>query len=167
VSKEGLPVLDGTLDAAGLSVAVVTARWNTEICEQMRRNAVAAAREAGVEKLSEAHVMGALELPVVVQEFARTHDAVVALGCVIRGGTPHFDYVCDSVTEGLTRIALDESTPIGNGVLTTNDEQQAIDRAGFEGSVEDKGAEAMIAALDAALTLRRIRTQAGLPADQG
>jgi len=133
----------------------------------MRRNAVAAAREAGVEKLSEAHVMGALELPVVVQEFARTHDAVVALGCVIRGGTPHFDYVCDSVTEGLTRIALDESTPIGNGVLTTNDEQQAIDRAGFADSVEDKGAEAMIAALDAALTLRRIRTQAGLPADQG
>lgn len=167
MSKEGLPVLDGTLDAAGLSVAVVTARWNTEICEQMRRNAVAAAREAGVEKLSEAHVMGALELPVVVQEFARTHDAVVALGCVIRGGTPHFDYVCDSVTEGLTRIALDESTPIGNGVLTTNDEQQAIDRAGFADSVEDKGAEAMIAALDAALTLRCIRTQAGLPADQG
>ena len=157
MSKEGLPVLDGTLDAAGLSVAVVTARWNTEICEQMRRNAVAAAREAGVEKLSEAHVMGALELPVVVQEFARTHDAVVALGCVIRGGTPHFDYVCDSVTEGLTRIALDESTPIGNGVLTTNDEQQAVDRAGFEGSVEDKGAEAMVAALDAALTLRRLR----------
>lgn len=157
MSKEGLPVLEGTLDASGLSVAVVTARWNTEICEQMRRNAVAAAREAGVEKLSEAHVMGALELPVVVQQFARTHDAVVALGCVIRGGTPHFDYVCDSVTEGLTRIALDESTPIGNGVLTTNDEQQAVDRAGFEGSVEDKGAEAMVAALDAALTLRRLR----------
>lgn len=157
MSKEGLPVLEDTLDASGLSVAVVTARWNTEICEQMRRNAVAAAREAGVEKLSEAHVMGALELPVVVQQFARTHDAVVALGCVIRGGTPHFDYVCDSVTEGLTRIALNESTPIGNGVLTTNDEQQAIDRAGFEGSVEDKGAEAMVAALDAALTLRRLR----------
>ena len=167
MSKEGLPVLDGPLNAAGLSVAVVTARWNTEICEQMRRNAVAAAREAGVEKLSEAHVMGALELPVVVQEFARTHDAVVALGCVIRGGTPHFDYVCDSVTEGLTRIALDESTPIGNGVLTTNDEQQAIDRAGFEGSVEDKGAEAMIAALDAAVTLRGLRGQAGLNVDQG
>jgi len=161
VSKEGLPVLDDRLDASGLSVAVVTARWNTEICEQMRRNAVAAAREAGVEKLSEAHVMGALELPVVVQEFARTHDAVVALGCVIRGGTPHFDYVCDSVTEGLTRIALDESTPIGNGVLTTNDEQQAIDRAGFEGSVEDKGAEAVVAALDAAITLRRIRGREG------
>lgn len=161
MSKEGLPVLDDRLDASGLSVAVVTARWNTEICEQMRRNAVAAAREAGVDKLSEAHVMGALELPVVVQEFARTHDAVVALGCVIRGGTPHFDYVCDSVTEGLTRIALDESTPIANGVLTTNDEQQARDRAGFEGSVEDKGAEAMVAALDAALTLRGLRRREG------
>ena len=158
MSKEGLPVLEDTLDASGLSVAVVTARWNTEICEQMRRNAVAAAREAGVEKLSEAHVMGALELPVVVQQFARTHDAVVALGCVIRGGTPHFDYVCDSVTDGLTRIALDESTPIGNGVLTTNDQQQAVDRAGFPDSVEDKGAEAMTAALDAALTLRTLRS---------
>lgn len=157
MSKEGLPVLEGSLDASGLRVAVVTARWNTDICEQMRRNAVAAARDAGVETLSEAHVMGALELPVIVQQFARTHDAVVALGCVIRGGTPHFDYVCDSVTEGLTRIALDESIPVGNGVLTTNDEQQAIDRAGFAGSVEDKGAEAMVAALDAAVTLRRLR----------
>ncbi|AJK68933.1 6,7-dimethyl-8-ribityllumazine synthase [Corynebacterium marinum] len=156
MSKEGLPSVEG-IDAAGLSVAVVTARWNTEICEQMRGRAVATAREAGVEKLTEAHVMGALELPVVVQELARTHDAVVALGCVIRGGTPHFDYVCDSVTEGLTRIALDESTPVGNGVLTTNDQQQAVDRAGFPDSVEDKGAEAMAAALDAALTLRRLR----------
>lgn len=156
MSKEGLPATE-RIDAAGLSVAIVTARWNAEICEQMRGRAVATAREAGVDKLTEAHVMGALELPVVVQELARTHDAVVALGCVIRGGTPHFDYVCDSVTEGLTRIALDESTPIGNGVLTTNDQQQAIDRAGFRDSVEDKGGEAMAAALDAALTLRRLR----------
>ena len=160
MSKEGLPVPE-RIDAAGLSVAVVTARWNTEICEQMRRRAVATAREAGVDKITEAHVMGALELPVVVQELARTHDAVIALGCVIRGGTPHFDYVCDSVTEGLTRIALDESTPIGNGVLTTNDQQQAVDRAGFPDSVEDKGGEAMTAALDAALTLRRLRGARG------
>lgn len=160
MSKEGLPVVE-RIDAAGLSVAVVTARWNTEICEQMRRRAVETAREAGVDKLTEAHVMGALELPVIVQELARTHDAVVALGCVIRGGTPHFDYVCDSVTAGLTRIALDESTPIGNGVLTTNDQEQAVDRAGFPDSVEDKGGEAMAAALDAALTLRRLRGNRG------
>lgn len=160
MSKEGLPEVE-RIDAAGLSVAVVTARWNTEICEQMRSRAVATAREAGVDKLTEAHVMGALELPVIVQELARTHDAVVALGCVIRGGTPHFDYVCDSVTEGLTRIALDESTPIGNGVLTTNDQEQAVDRAGFPDSVEDKGGEAMAAALDAAITLRRLRGSRG------
>ncbi|RSZ63533.1 6,7-dimethyl-8-ribityllumazine synthase [Corynebacterium hylobatis] len=160
MSKEGLPVVE-RIDAAGLSVAVVTARWNTEICEQMRRRAVETARQAGVDKLTEAHVMGALELPVIVQELARTHDAVVALGCVIRGGTPHFDYVCDSVTEGLTRIALDESTPIGNGVLTTNDQEQAVDRAGFPDSVEDKGGEAMAAALDAAVTLRRLRGNRG------
>lgn len=158
MSKEGLPVVD-KLDATGLSVAVVTARWNTEICEQMRTRALDTAREAGVVEIADVHVMGALELPVVVQELAKTHDAVIALGCVIRGGTPHFDYVCDSVTEGLTRIALDESTPIGNGVLTTNDQEQAVDRAGFSESVEDKGAEAMTAALDAALTLRSLRSQ--------
>src|SRR5699024_196064 len=99
--------------------------------------------------------------PVVVQELARTHDAVVALGCVVRGGTPHFDYVCDSVTEGLTRIALDTSTPIGNGVLTTNTEEQAVERSGGEGSVEDKGAEAMVAALDTALVLSQIRATEG------
>lgn len=156
MSKEGLPVLEDTLDASGLSVAVVTARWNTEICEQMRRNAVAAAREAGVEKLSEAHVMGALELPVVVQQFARTHDAVVALGCVIRGGTPHFDYVCDSVTDGLTRIALDKATPIGNGVLTCNTHEQAVERSGVPGSTENKGREATIAALHTAALLRSL-----------
>ncbi|GAB2509785.1 6,7-dimethyl-8-ribityllumazine synthase [Corynebacterium atrinae] len=156
MSKEGLPVAD-SLDASGLKVGVVTARWNTEICEQMRANALATAREAGVTEITDVHVMGALELPVVAQALARTHDAVVALGCVIRGGTPHFDYVCDSVTAGLTRIALDESTPIGNGVLTTNDQPQAIDRAGFPGSVENKGAEAMTAALDAALTLADLR----------
>ncbi|RNE49207.1 6,7-dimethyl-8-ribityllumazine synthase [Corynebacterium alimapuense] len=160
MSKEGLPGM-GKLDASGLSVAVVTARWNTEICEQMRIRAVETANEFGVSTVTEVHVTGALELPVLVQELARTHDAVVALGCVIRGGTPHFDYVCDSVTAGLTRIALDAATPVGNGVLTTNDQQQAIDRAGFSDSVEDKGAEAMTAALDAALTIRSIRSTCG------
>ena len=84
-------------------------------------------------------VAGAIELPVVAQALARTHDAVVALGVVIRGGTPHFEYVCDAVTAGLTRVSLDESTPVGNGVLTTDTEQQALDRSGLPGSVEDKG----------------------------
>ena len=113
------------------------------------------ARANGAE-VAEFRVVGSLELGVVVQAAARKFDAVVALGCVIRGGTPHFDYVCDSVTQALTRISLDESTPIGNGVLTVNDQQQAIDRAGFPDSAENKGAESMIAALDTALQLRRL-----------
>ncbi|ALC05997.1 6,7-dimethyl-8-ribityllumazine synthase [Corynebacterium deserti GIMN1.010] len=159
MAKEGLPTVE-LPDASGLTVAVVTARWNAEICDRLHNHAVEAGRAAGA-TVNEYRVVGALELPVVVQELARTHDAVVALGCVIRGGTPHFDYVCDSVTEGLTRIALDTSTPIGNGVLTTNTEEQAIERSGGEGSVEDKGAEAMVAALDTALVLSQIRANQG------
>lgn len=159
MSKEGLPEL-AHVDAAGLKVAVVTARWNAEICDQLHRRALETAERCGA-GVSEYRVMGALELPVVVQEAARDHDAVVALGCVIRGGTPHFDYVCDSVTEGLTRIALDAATPIGNGVLTTNTQEQALDRAGLPGSAEDKGAEAMLAALDTAVLLSEIRARRG------
>ncbi|AGG66950.1 6,7-dimethyl-8-ribityllumazine synthase [Corynebacterium callunae] len=157
--KEGLPQIE-LPDASGLKVAVVTATWNAEICDRLHDHAVTAGREAGA-TVDEYRVVGALELPLVVQELARTHDAVVALGCVIRGGTPHFDYVCDSVTQGLTRIALDTSTPIGNGVLTTNTEEQAIERSGGPGSVEDKGAEAMVAAIDTALVLSRIRGTKG------
>jgi 6,7-dimethyl-8-ribityllumazine synthase len=100
---------------------------------------------------------GTIELPVVCQELARTHDAVVALGVVIRGGTPHFEYVCDAVTAGLTRVALDERTPVGNGVLTCDTHAQAVDRSGGPGSAEDKGAEACLAALHAAVLLRDLR----------
>lgn len=155
MSKEGLPDI-AEVDASGLKVAVVTATWNREICDQLHSRAVDTARANGAE-VSEYRVVGALELPIVVQEAARTHDAVVALGCVIKGGTPHFDYVCDSVTQGLTRIALDTGVPVGNGVLTTNTQEQAVDRAGLPGSVEDKGAESMIAALDTALLLSSMR----------
>ncbi len=155
MSKEGLPTIDH-LDATGLSVAVVTATWNEEICDLLHKRAVITGRELGA-TVEEYRVVGALELPVVVQELAQRFDAVVALGCVIKGGTPHFDYVCDSVTQGLTRIALDTSTPIGNGVLTTNTYEQAVERSGGSGAVEDKGAEAMIAALHTARVLQRVR----------
>jgi len=101
-----------------------------------------------------------MELPVVAQALARRADAVVALGVVVRGDTPHFDYVCNAVTDGLTRVSLDEETPIGNGVLTVNTEQQALDRAGLPGSAEDKGEQAAAAALDSALTLRALRDPA-------
>ena len=102
-------------------------------------------------------VPGTIELPVVCQELARTHDAVVALGVVVRGGTPHFEYVCDAVTAGLTRVALDERTPVGNGVLTCNTHEQAVERSGAPGSNEDKGAEACVAALVTANALRALR----------
>ena len=99
-------------------------------------------------------VLGAIEIPVVAQALAAGHDAVVALGVVIRGQTPHFDYVCDAVTQGLTRVSLDAATPVANGVLTTDTEQQALDRAGLPGSPEDKGREAAEAALSAWVTVR-------------
>lgn len=145
--------------AKGVRVCVVSTRWNEEVCEQMRSRALAVAAEAGA-TVAEARVMGAIELPVVVQQAARQFDAVVALGCVIRGGTPHFDYVCDSVTQGLTRVSLDESTPVANGVLTVNSQEQARARAGFSNSIEDKGGEAMAAALDTLATLRELRATA-------
>lgn len=155
MSKEGLPQ-NLAIDASGMRVAVVTATWNEEICDQIHARAIARGRELGAE-VAEFRVAGALELPVVVQALARKYDAVVAGGCVVRGGTPHFDYVCDSVTQGLTRVALDEQTPVGNAVLTVNEYEQAVDRAGFEGSNEDKGAESMEAALATVQTLRQIR----------
>ncbi|MEO5304011.1 MULTISPECIES: 6,7-dimethyl-8-ribityllumazine synthase [Corynebacterium] len=154
MSKEGLPT-PNNVSGEGIRVAVVTATWNAEICDQLHRRALETAEAAGA-AVTPLRVVGALELPVVVQAAARTHDAVVALGCVVRGGTPHFDYVCDSVTQGLTRIALDESTPVANGVLTVNDYEQAVDRAGFADSEEDKGAEAMHAALETVHTLRTL-----------
>ncbi|GAA4790662.1 6,7-dimethyl-8-ribityllumazine synthase [Corynebacterium canis] len=152
MSAAGLPTLDD-IDASGMSVAIVTASWNADICERLRNSAVATAERCGAH-VQEYRVVGALEVPVVVQELAPRFDAVVALACVIRGGTPHFDYVCDSVTQGLTRIALDHATPIGNGVLTTNTREQAIERTGEH---EDKGADATMAALHTACVLAAIR----------
>ena len=95
--------------------------------------------------------------PVVAQELAKRYDAVACLGAVIRGGTPHFEYVCDAVTAGLTRVALDEGTPVGNGVLTCDTIEQARDRSGLPDSSEDKGWEAVVAALDTAVLLRSVR----------
>ncbi|OBH18865.1 6,7-dimethyl-8-ribityllumazine synthase [Mycolicibacter terrae] len=145
------------LDASGVRLAIVASTWHTRICDALLAGAVRVAGDAGVAEPTVVRVLGAIEIPVVAQEVARNHDAVVALGVVIRGGTPHFDYVCDAVTQGLTRVSLDAATPVANGVLTVNDEQQALDRAGLPGSAEDKGAQAAAAALSTALTLRDLR----------
>ncbi|MEU3307240.1 6,7-dimethyl-8-ribityllumazine synthase [Nocardiopsis sp. NPDC055551] len=145
------------VEADGLSVGIVATKWNAPIIEPMLANALEVVKESGVSDPVVIHVAGAVEIPVVAQELARRHDAVIALGAVIRGGTPHFDYVCRSVTHGLTEVALRESTPVGNGVLTCDTLEQARDRAGLPGSAENKGAEAALAALDTAVALRGLR----------
>lgn len=154
----GVPALP-QLDASGLKLAIVASTWHQPICDALLDRARKVAAEAGIDNPTVVRVSGAIEIPVVAQALAASHDAVVALGVVIRGETPHFDYVCDSVTQGLTRVSLDASTPVANGVLTTDTEQQALDRAGLPTSTEDKGAEAAVAALSTALTLRDLRAR--------
>jgi 6,7-dimethyl-8-ribityllumazine synthase len=156
VSGAGRP--DGqVVDAAGLSLAIAATRWHAEITDQLVDRAIAAARACGVAEPVVVRVPGAVELPVVAAELARRHDAVACLGAVVKGGTPHFDYVCDAVTYGLTRVALDASTPVGNGVLTCDTIEQAQARSGAEDSAEDKGWDAVVAALETALVLRSLR----------
>ena len=149
------------LDASRLRLAVVCTRWHTAVTDGLLSGALAAAGASGVADPTVVRVPGAVELPVVVQELARDHDAVVALGVVIRGGTPHFDYVCRAVTDGCLRVSLDSGVPVGFGVLTCDTDEQALDRAGLEGSREDKGREATLAALETALTLRELRGPRG------
>lgn len=159
VSGEGRPETGLDLgECTGLRLGVVATRWHETITESLLRGALRAAGHAGLrEEPTVVRVAGAVELPVVAQTLARGHDAVVTLGVVIRGETPHFEYVCDSVTQGLTRVTLDEGKPVGNGVLTVDSEQQALDRAGLPDSKEDKGQEATVAALDTAHVLRGLR----------
>jgi 6,7-dimethyl-8-ribityllumazine synthase len=162
MSGEGRP--DGDwVDASGLSLAVVATRWHREITDSLVQRARAAAVACGVPEPLVVRVAGAIELPVVAAELARHYDAVACLGVVIRGGTPHFEYVCDSVTAGLTRVALDQGTPVGNGVLTCDTVESARDRSGLPGSKEDKGWEAVVAALDTAVVLASIRSSHHAP----
>lgn len=117
-----------------------------------------ACAEAGVEATL-IRVAGSFELPIVAQACARgDFDAVIALGVIIRGDTPHFEFVSDAATTGLSRVALDTGVPVGFGLLTCDTEKQALDRAGLPGSVEDKGAEATWAAITTAVTLGDLRT---------
>jgi 6,7-dimethyl-8-ribityllumazine synthase len=156
VSGRGAPEA-AAVDATGLTLGIVATTWHAELTGALLERAVAAAVASGVPEPTVVRVPGAVELPVVAQALSERHDAVVALGVVIRGGTPHFEYVCDAVTAGLTRVALDAGKPVGNGVLTCDTEEQARDRAGLPGSVEDKGWEAAVAALAPAQTLRSLR----------
>lgn len=145
------------VDCHDLRVAVVAASWHTQVMDGLVDGALRACRDFRVEDPAVVRVPGTFELPVVSAQLAgQGYDAVVALGVVIRGGTPHFEYVCSAATDGLTRVALDHRVAVGFGVLTCDTEKQALDRAGLEGSQEDKGYEATSAALLTARTLTEL-----------
>ena len=153
MSGAGAPTLH--VDGAGLRVAVVAASWHDVVMDGLLAGAHRALETAGVTDVTVVRVPGSFELPVAAARLARSgYDAVVALGVVIRGGTPHFEYVCSAATQGLTDVAVQTGVPVGFGVLTCDDEQQALDRAGLPGSKEDKGAEAVEAAVATVLALR-------------
>ncbi|MFE4970903.1 6,7-dimethyl-8-ribityllumazine synthase [Kitasatospora sp. NPDC056651] len=154
MSGHGAPEL--TIEgAADLKVAVVAAQWHDKVMNGLLDGAHRALKELGVAEPTVLRVPGTFELPVAAKRLAeRGYDAVVALGVVIRGGTPHFDYVCQAATAGLTQVSVDTGVPVGFGVLTCDNEEQAIDRAGLPGSAEDKGHEAVTAAVATAAVLR-------------
>ncbi|MEU3332137.1 6,7-dimethyl-8-ribityllumazine synthase [Glutamicibacter creatinolyticus] len=142
------------LDTPNLKVAIVAASWHETVMNGLIAGAQRAAQEANIADVHLVRVPGSFELPVAARVLAEKYDAVIALGVVIRGGTPHFDYVCQAATMGLTQVSVETRTPIGFGVLTCDNEQQALDRAGLEGSSEDKGHEAFSAAVMTAAALR-------------
>ena len=153
MSGEGAPVIEPA-QAPGLRVSVVAGQWHEHIAEGLLAGALGYLNNTGAE-VSVLRVPGSFELPLACQQvLSRGADAAVALGVIIRGGTPHFEYVASAATNGLTQVALETGKPVGFGVLTIDDEAQGLDRAGLEGSREDKGAEAADAAVRLALSLR-------------
>ncbi|HEY9440408.1 MAG TPA: 6,7-dimethyl-8-ribityllumazine synthase [Streptomyces sp.] len=156
MSGKGAPELS-VQNCGDLRVAVIAAQWHKRVMDGLVDGALRALREVGIDEPTLLRVPGSFELPVVAKVLAgRGYDAVVALGVIIRGGTPHFEYVSHGVTSGLTQVTVDTGVPVGFGVLTCDTEEQALDRAGLEGSSEDKGYEAVTAAVATAATLRTI-----------
>ena len=154
MSGAGAPSL--SVDGSGLRVAVVAASWHTTVMDGLLEGARRGLADAGVAEadVDVIRVPGTFELPVAAARLAPSYDALVALGVVVRGGTPHFDYVCQAATVGLTEVSVRTGVPVGFGVLTCDDDQQALDRSGLPGSKEDKGHEAATAAVATAVTLR-------------
>ncbi|YAL81971.1 6,7-dimethyl-8-ribityllumazine synthase [Dermacoccaceae bacterium W4C1] len=154
MSGHGAPQV--SVDGSGLRVAVIAASWHEQVMDGLIAGAQRGLAEAGVaaEEVTLVRVPGSFELGVAAARLASHFDALVALGVVIRGGTPHFEYVSAGVTHALSQVALESKVPVGFGVLTCDDDAQALDRAGLPGSAEDKGHEAATAALSTAVTLR-------------
>lgn len=154
MSGHGSPTI--AVDATGLRVAIIAGQWHDVISDGLIAGAVRTAEAAGA-NYDIIRVAGSFELPVTAKvALENGFDAAVCLGVIIRGGTPHFEYVSDAATSGLLRVSLDTGKPVGFGVLTLDDEQQGLDRAGLPDSKEDKGEEAMLAALTTALELRKL-----------
>ena len=154
MSHNGAPELAAVEGAAHLRVAVIASQWHQTVMDGLLDGARRALRDSTVTDVTELRVPGAFELPVAAARLAQAgFDAIVTLGVVIRGDTPHFEYVCQAATTGLTLVAQRTGVPIGFGVLTCDDEKQALARAGLPDSTEDKGYEATVAALATAVTL--------------
>lgn len=145
------------IDGTGLRVVVIAALWHEQVMTGLLDGALAALANAGVTDVRVIRVPGTIELSVAAAKVAATGvDAIVALGVVIKGGTPHFDYVCQSATFGLTQVAVQTGVPVGFGVLTCDNEVQAFERAGLHNSREDKGGESALAAIGTAVALREL-----------
>lgn len=157
--KDGSPTL--SVDGSALRVAVIAASWHDTVMKGLIAGARRGLDDAGVTGYDVVRVPGSFELTVAAARLAPRYDAVVALGVVIRGGTPHFEYVCQAAAVGLTQVSVRSGVPVGFGVLTCDDEQQALDRAGLEGSSEDKGHEAATAAVVTAVALNHIMGEHG------
>ena len=156
MSGEGAPTT--LADGSALRVAIVHASWHSEIMGGLLAGARRGLEDCQVDEVVVVNVPGTFELAVAAQRLAsHGFDAVVALGVVVRGGTPHFDYVCQAATVGLTEVSVKTGVPVGFGVLTCDTVEQAFERSGLPGSKEDKGAEAAEAALATAIVLRKIR----------
>ena len=151
MSGSGAPQLE--VSGEGLKVFVIASSWHTTIMDGLIAGARKELVRAGATDVTVWRVPGAFELPLAAElAIDKGAQVVVALGVVIRGETPHFDYVCDAATQGLTQVQINRKVPIGFGLLTVNTEKEALNRAGLANSREDKGAEAV----QAALTMARL-----------
>jgi 6,7-dimethyl-8-ribityllumazine synthase len=155
-------VIEGTFDARGLKFAVVVARFNSFITDRLLEGAVDALTRSGCNPadIDVVKVPGSWEMPLTVRTLAeqKKYDAIIALGAVIRGETPHFDYVAGEAASGLARVASETGVPVAFGVLTTENVEQAIDRAGAKSG--NKGFDAAMTAVEMATLLRRLRDKA-------
>ena len=151
--------IEGSLDASGMKFAIIVGRFNSFVTERLLDGALDALRRHGcnVDEVEVLRVPGSWEMPVLAAELARQkrHDGVICLGAVVRGETPHFDYVAGNAASGLAGVAAETGVPIAFGVLTTNTMEQAIDRAGGKGG--NKGFDAAVTAIEMAALLRAVR----------